>query len=165
MPFFIAHMVFICYNTYTGHHLVIAQLKRWSVYTTMFNVCRNHLSCIYISSTALKTIYCTVYTACFSLIGLVNHKAHGTYTLVQHTAEKAFTMWHHTAIRNCTTHKSHTLLTALSNESGSLTLKQRRNTFASWYASGRTLSYAPVPGTDTQIMYHLRVSRSHIPKI
>lgn len=47
-------------------------------------------------------------------------------------------------------HRSHTLLTALSRESGSLTLKHRRNTFASWYARGRTLSYAPVPGTPMQ---------------
>lgn len=46
-----------------------------------------------------------------------------------------------------TTHGSHTLLTALSSESGSLTLKHSRNTLASWYASGRTLSYAPVPET------------------
>jgi hypothetical protein len=51
---------------------------------------------------------------------------------------------------HCNTQRSHTLLTALSKESGSLTLKHRRNTLASWYARGRTLSYAPVPGTPTQ---------------
>jgi hypothetical protein len=52
----------------------------------------------------------------------------------------------HTPFYN-TMHRSRTLLTALSSDSGSLTLKHSRNTLASWYASGRTLSYAPVPGT------------------
>lgn len=72
---------------------------------------------------------------------LKNHYSHATQDLaIQLTKHEP----------HCNAQRSHTLLTALSKESGSLTLKHSRNTLASWYARGRTLSYAPVPGTPTQ---------------
>jgi hypothetical protein len=92
-------------------------------------------------------------TKCVEIILFVGTYEHKGYTHLKNhyshaTQDLATQLTKHEP--HCNAQRTHTLLTALSKESGSLTLKHRRNTLASWYARGRTLSYAPVPGTPTQ---------------